>query len=289
MTDPGSSVADVVIVGAGVVGTAIARTLARYFLDCVLIDAASDVGTGTSKANTAILHTGFDAKPGTLESRLQRRDRPDVRRGRVHDQAAAGRADRVRQAGQVAAAVDPAAGADRADQGGARRADGVRERAAGADRRGRHGPVRYRDDGFWAGFADGGGAADPARAGRRGGDRHVRRAAGGCSERRLPVWAEPPLRWISPNAVAVAADGPAPPPLGRFVLRSDEFRPRARLEVRQDGRPLGRSGPVRLIPGRPVHLGAGWLGRIDPSGGPVQVLAGTGQLSRCTVPAPDRS
>jgi glycerol-3-phosphate dehydrogenase len=70
MTDPGSSVADVVIVGAGVVGTAIARTLARYRLDCVLADAAPDVGTGTSKANTAILHTGFDAKPGSLESRL---------------------------------------------------------------------------------------------------------------------------------------------------------------------------------------------------------------------------
>jgi glycerol-3-phosphate dehydrogenase len=62
--------ADVAIVGAGVVGTAIARTLAGYALDCVLVDAAGDVGTGTSKANTAILHTGFDAKPGSLESRL---------------------------------------------------------------------------------------------------------------------------------------------------------------------------------------------------------------------------
>src|SRR6516164_1550316 len=66
MTQP----ADVVVVGAGVVGTAIARTLARYSLDCVLADAACDVGTGTSKANTAILHTGFDAKPGSLEGRL---------------------------------------------------------------------------------------------------------------------------------------------------------------------------------------------------------------------------
>jgi len=64
------STADVVIVGAGVVGTAIARTLSAYAVDCVLVDAANDVGTGTSKANTAILHTGFDAKPGTLESRL---------------------------------------------------------------------------------------------------------------------------------------------------------------------------------------------------------------------------
>ena len=65
--------ADVVVIGAGVVGTAIARTLARYSLDLVLLDAAPDVGTGTSKANTAILHTGFDAKPGSLESRLLRR------------------------------------------------------------------------------------------------------------------------------------------------------------------------------------------------------------------------
>ena len=62
--------ADVVIIGAGVVGTAIARTLAAYSLDLVLVDAAGDVGAGTSKANTAILHTGFDAKRGSLESRL---------------------------------------------------------------------------------------------------------------------------------------------------------------------------------------------------------------------------
>src|SRR5690348_6904758 len=65
--------ADVAIIGAGVVGTAIARALARYELDLVLLDAAPDIGTGTSKANTAILHTGFDAKPGSLESRLLRR------------------------------------------------------------------------------------------------------------------------------------------------------------------------------------------------------------------------
>jgi glycerol-3-phosphate dehydrogenase len=75
MTRPRADLAsaDVVIIGAGVVGTAIARTLARYQLDLVLLDAAADIGTGTSKANTAILHTGFDAKPGSLESRLLRR------------------------------------------------------------------------------------------------------------------------------------------------------------------------------------------------------------------------
>ncbi len=68
-----SETADVVVIGAGVVGSAIARELARYQLTVVLADAANDVGTGTTKANTAILHTGFDAVPGSLESRLLRR------------------------------------------------------------------------------------------------------------------------------------------------------------------------------------------------------------------------
>ena len=84
----------------------------------------------------------------------------------------------------------------------------------------------------------------------------------------LPVLVEPPLRWISPNAIGSAA----PPPLGRFVLRSAGFRRGARLEVRQDGRLLARSRPVRLIPERPVHLGAGWLAEVDPAGGPVRVI-----------------
>ena len=61
---------DVVIVGAGVVGAAIARELTRYELDVTLLEGGPDVGAGTSKANTALLHTGFDAKPGTLEARL---------------------------------------------------------------------------------------------------------------------------------------------------------------------------------------------------------------------------
>ncbi len=64
---------DVVVIGAGVVGCAIARELAQYDLHCVLIEAGSDVGVGTSKANTAILHTGYDGKPGFLETRLVRR------------------------------------------------------------------------------------------------------------------------------------------------------------------------------------------------------------------------
>ena len=86
----------------------------------------------------------------------------------------------------------------------------------------------------------------------------------------VPVLVEPPLRWISPNAIGSAA----PPPLGRFVLRSAAFRRGARLEVRQDGRLLARSRPVRLIPERPAHLGAGWLAEVDPAGGPVRVVTG---------------
>ncbi len=64
---------DVAVIGAGVVGAAIARELSRYDLQCVLLEAGPDVGIGTSKANTAVWHTGFDAKPGTLEARLLRR------------------------------------------------------------------------------------------------------------------------------------------------------------------------------------------------------------------------
>lgn len=64
---------DVAVIGAGIVGSAIARELAGYQLRVVLLEARPDVGAGTSKANTAILHTGFDATPGTLESRLVRR------------------------------------------------------------------------------------------------------------------------------------------------------------------------------------------------------------------------
>jgi glycerol-3-phosphate dehydrogenase len=64
---------DVAIVGAGVVGCAVARELARHpRLEVALVEAQDDVGQGTSKANTAILHTGFDAAPGTLEARLVR-------------------------------------------------------------------------------------------------------------------------------------------------------------------------------------------------------------------------
>jgi glycerol-3-phosphate dehydrogenase len=61
---------DIVVIGGGIVGAAIARELSGYRLSVALLEARDDVGDGTSKANTAILHTGFDAKPGTLESAM---------------------------------------------------------------------------------------------------------------------------------------------------------------------------------------------------------------------------
>src|SRR4029079_15971784 len=64
---------DVAVIGAGVVGSAIARELTRYVLSVALVDAGPDVGAGSSKANTALWHTGYDAKPGSLESRLLQR------------------------------------------------------------------------------------------------------------------------------------------------------------------------------------------------------------------------
>ncbi|MGI6517531.1 MAG: NAD(P)/FAD-dependent oxidoreductase [Bacillota bacterium] len=62
--------ADVVVIGAGIVGTAIARELSRYDVSVVLVEKKSDVASGTTKANTALVHAGYDAEPGTLKARL---------------------------------------------------------------------------------------------------------------------------------------------------------------------------------------------------------------------------
>ncbi len=60
-------VSDVAIIGAGVVGCALARRFALEGASVTLIEAGSDILSGASKANSAILHTGFDAPPGSLE------------------------------------------------------------------------------------------------------------------------------------------------------------------------------------------------------------------------------
>ena len=61
---------DVIIIGAGVVGSLVARALSRFRLRLLLIDKNSDVAEGTTKANTAIVHAGYDAKPSSLKARL---------------------------------------------------------------------------------------------------------------------------------------------------------------------------------------------------------------------------
>lgn len=66
-----SKVVDVVVVGAGVVGCAIARRFALAGHSVALVDRAHDVGEGgASKSSSAIVHTGFDCEPGSLEARL---------------------------------------------------------------------------------------------------------------------------------------------------------------------------------------------------------------------------
>lgn len=59
---------DAVVIGGGVVGCAVARELARYNLSACLLEKEEDVCSGTSKANSAIVHAGFDAVPGTKKA-----------------------------------------------------------------------------------------------------------------------------------------------------------------------------------------------------------------------------
>ena len=61
---------DVAIIGAGVVGGMIARTLSAYDLKICILEKESDVATGASKANSAIVHAGFDAENGSLKAKL---------------------------------------------------------------------------------------------------------------------------------------------------------------------------------------------------------------------------
>lgn len=59
---------DIIIIGAGVIGCTIARSLSRYDLNILLIEKSSDVGMGSSSANSAIIHSGHDPIPGTLKA-----------------------------------------------------------------------------------------------------------------------------------------------------------------------------------------------------------------------------
>jgi hypothetical protein len=80
--------------------------------------------------------------------------------------------------------------------------------------------------------------------------------------------ARSPLAWVAPNLLLATGH---PPPRDRFLLRSEEFIRRARLQVRQDGRELWSGRVGRLVPGRSAHIPAGWAERVDTAGGPVIV------------------
>ena len=73
---------DVVIIGAGVVGAFIARELSRYSLKICVIEKESDVAMGSSRANSAIVHAGYDAESGTLKAEL------NIRGNRLMEQIA---------------------------------------------------------------------------------------------------------------------------------------------------------------------------------------------------------
>ena len=94
--------------------------------------------------------------------------------------------------------------------------------------------------------------------------------ATGCRrgrEQPIRVTVAEPLVWIAPNAISSPS---TLPPRGRFVLRASAYRPRAQLEVHQDGKLLARTR-ARLLPGRSIQLNAAWVARVDPQGGPVSV------------------
>lgn len=61
---------DIIIIGAGVVGCSIARELSRYNANIKVLEKANDVACGTTKANSGVVHGGFDAKPGTNKAKF---------------------------------------------------------------------------------------------------------------------------------------------------------------------------------------------------------------------------
>ena len=64
---------DACVIGAGVVGGLVARELTRYGMRVVILERESDVAMGATRANSAIVHAGFDAKEGTLKAKLNLR------------------------------------------------------------------------------------------------------------------------------------------------------------------------------------------------------------------------
>jgi thioredoxin reductase len=109
-----------------------------------------------------------------------------------------------------------------------------------------------------------------ALSGRHAGAAVAAFLADGAWPARVPVEVAPPLRWIAPNAIAATA---GPPARGRFLLRAHATLAAPEIEVAQDGRTLWRGRLRAVRPGRSAALPAGWIGAVDPRGGPVAVRA----------------
>lgn len=67
---------DITIIGAGVIGNFIARELSKYKLNLAIVEKDNDVSNGTTKANSAIIHGGYDAKPGTNMAEFNSKGNP---------------------------------------------------------------------------------------------------------------------------------------------------------------------------------------------------------------------
>ncbi|MCC6093906.1 MAG: NAD(P)/FAD-dependent oxidoreductase [Eubacterium sp.] len=92
---------DVVIIGAGVSGSAIARELSRYKLQICVLEKEEDVCCGTTKANSAIVHAGFDAETGSMMAKL------NVRGSQMMDQIASDLDVPFRRNGALVVCTDP--------------------------------------------------------------------------------------------------------------------------------------------------------------------------------------
>lgn len=88
----------------------------------------------------------------------------------------------------------------------------------------------------------------------------------------VAIECDPPLRWVSPNLIA---PGQATVPHGHLLARTDGFAKGVRAVVHQDGRELWSGRLRRTVPTMPVHLPAGWMGRVEP-GGPVRITLTAG-------------
>lgn len=92
---------DVLIIGGGITGAAAAFQLSRYRLRIAVLERENDVANGTTKANSAILHAGYDPEPGTLMARL------NVRGAALAGELCASLDVPYRQCGSMVAAFSP--------------------------------------------------------------------------------------------------------------------------------------------------------------------------------------